>query len=260
MTVAQATSTSEASRIRRTSFATLAVLYAAGTAFASFGLPSLLTAWTTSGDEIAMRTHYVIWGLLAGVFIPLAALPLVRRPLPALGQQLGAFVAAAALALALAFEPENARYVALFTAPAVALLLLHPHRRQLFSAGAWDRVMLGVAALGVLPATLWAVDNLRLSAQTHYLDTMHGQYAHAGVLGLALAFSAVVAARRAAGWVWVTGSTVCCTLLLGLAGLLFPEDPSSVGTSGGALAITLAAAFLAAAGRHVDRTGAAARG
>ncbi len=252
MTVTQApTSTTDTTKIRRRARGTIAVLYAAGTALASFGLPSLLTAWTTSGDEIDLRTMYVIWGLLAGVFIPLAVLPLVRRPLPALGQQLVAFVAASAVALALAFEPENARYIALFTVPAIALVLLHPARRQLFTAGSWDRMMLAVAAAGAVPASLWAVDNLRLSAQTSSLDTMHGQYAQAGVLGLALASSAVVAARRAVGWRWVAGSTVFCTLVLGFAGLVFPEDPGSLGTTGGAIALTLAAAFIAAAGRSV---------
>jgi hypothetical protein len=236
-------------RVRRIALSTVAVLFAAGAAIASFGLPSLLTAWTTSGDELAMRTHYVVWGLLAGVFIPMAVLPLVRRPSIAPGQQLIGFVAACAIALALAFEPENARYIAIFSAPAIVLVLLHPARRQLLTAGSWDRVMLVVAALAAVPAAVYAFDNLRLSAQTHYLDTMHGEYAHAGVLALALAFSALVAARRAAGWLWVVGSVGVCATVLGVAGLLFPEDPASVGTTGGAVALFLVAMFLAAAGR-----------
>jgi peptidoglycan/LPS O-acetylase OafA/YrhL len=253
MTVTQAPTVRTRSTARMAR-GTIAVLYAAGTALASFGLPSLLMAWTTSGDELDLRTMYVIWGLLAGVYIPLAVLPLVRRPLEALGQQLIGFVAASALALALAFEPENARYIAFFTVPAIALILLHPARRRLFTAGSWDRVMLAVAAVGAVPAAIWAVDNLRLSAETSYLDTMHGQYAQAGVLGLALAASAVVAARRSAGWMWVAGSTVFCTLVLGFAGLVFPEDPASLGTTGGVVALTLAAAFIAAAGRNVHAT------
>jgi hypothetical protein len=235
---------------RRIATAVVAVLYGVGTALASFGLPSLLTAWTTSGDELELRTQFVAWGLLAGVLIPVMALALLRRPLVAPAQQLAAFAAAAVVALGLALEPENARYTVLFAVPAVVLVLLHPARRTLWSAGAWDPMMLAVAGLGAVPAAVYAVDNLRTSAGISYLDDLHGGHAHAGLLALALMFSAVVAARRASGWGWVAGSTAFCTAVLGVAGLLFPDDPSSLGTTGGTIALGLATLLTAAASRR----------
>lgn len=237
---------------RRVATVAVALLYAAGTAVASFGLPSLVTAWTTSGDEIGMRTHYVVWGLLAGVLIPVMSLALVRRPLVAPAQQLAAFVAAAVLALAFAFEPENARYTVFFAAPALLLVLLHPARRGLLTAGSWDPVLLAVAALAVVPAGIYAAENLRMSASTHYLDPMHGEYQHAGLLAVALVLSAVVAARRASGWGWVAGSTACCAAVLGIAGLVFPGDPGSPGTTGGVIALALAVLLAAASARTSD--------
>ena len=238
--------------VRRIATVTIAVLYAAGTAIASFGLPSLLTAWTTSGDEIGMRTHYVVWGLLAGVLLPAMALPLVRRPLVAPAQQLAAFVVAAVVALAFAFEPENARYTFFFAAPALALVLLHPARRRLFSEGAWDPFMLAVAALGAVPAGLYAFENLRMSASTHYLNPMHGEYQHNGLFAIALVLSVVVAARRASGWGWVAGSTTLCVAVLGFAGLVFPTDPGSPGTTGGVIALALAVLLVAASTRPIS--------
>jgi hypothetical protein len=241
------------SRPRRVVLATIAAVYVVGAALASWGIPSLLTAWTTSGDELALRTHYLLWGLLAGLLIPTAALPLVWRPRTAQFQQLCALVAASMFGVVLAFEPENIRYLAIFATPALLLVLLSPARRHLFRAGSWDLPMLGVAVMISAPAVVYAVENLRLSAETASTADLHGGYAHAGVVAIALAGSAVVAARHAAGWRWAAGSTAAGTLLLGLAGLLFPHDPSSLGTTGGVVALLLTATFLAAAGRRTSR-------
>lgn len=234
---------------RRVATVTIALLYAAGTAIASFGLPSLLTAWTTSGEEVAMRTHYVIWGLLAGVLIPVMALALLRRPLVAPAQQLAAFVVAAVVSLAFALEPENLRYTVIFAAPALVLVLLHPARRTLASAGSWDPLILAVAGIAAVPAGIYAYDNLRLSANTSYLDVMHGEYMHAGLLAITLVLSTAVAARRASGWGWVAGPTAFAAAVLGLAGLAFPGDPGSPGTTGGMIALALATLLVAASSR-----------
>lgn len=248
-----AVATPAPSRPRRLSIGVIAVVYAAATAVASFGLPSLLMAWATSGEEIELRTHYLCWGLLAGLFIPLAVLPLVRRPRPAQGQQLLALLAAVVVAAVLAFESENLRYLALFGLPAAVLVALHPHRRELLRVGSWDPLMAVVAGVAAVPGAAYAFSNLRLSAQTHYLDDLHGGYAHAGVLMVALVLTAGVAARRAPGWAWSASTVILGGFCLGVAGLLFPEDPSSLGTLGGAVTLGLTVAFGAAALRHVRR-------
>jgi hypothetical protein len=227
-------------RPRRIVLGALAALYAAFTALASFGLPSLLTAWTTSGEELPLRTQYVVWGVLAGLLIPLTVLPLVRRPRVAQAQQLGVLVLACILGLALALEPENAEYAAYIAVPAAILLALHPAVRDVFSTGTWHRPTLAVAVLAAAPAFAYAVTNARESAATSAADPAHGQYLQAAVLALTLLGSTFVAARRAAGWRWVAAGTIVGAALLGLAGVLFPDDLSSPGTVGGAATLLLA--------------------
>lgn len=228
---------------RRTSTSVVAVLFAAATALASFGLPSALTAWTTSGSELELRTHYVIWGALAGVYLPVAALALVRRSIVAPAQQLAVFVVAALACLGLAAEPENLLYVAAFTVPVVVLLLLHPDRFLLLSAERADRGILVLALVAAGPAVAYAIANARLSAATSHTDVLHGGYLQAAILAIALVLSTLVAAGGARGWQVTAAVVIVATLMLGSAGLLFPDDPSSVGQIGGAGCIVAAAAL-----------------
>lgn len=229
--------------LRRTATSVVAVLFAAATALASFGLPSALTAWTTSGSELELRTHYVIWGALAGVYLPVAALALVRRSSVAPAQQLGVFVLAALACVAFAAEPENLLYVAAFSAPVIVLLMLHPERSRVLSIERPDPGMLVLALVAAGPALAYAVANARLSAATNYTDELHGGYLQAAILALALVLSTAVAANGADGWQITATVIFVATLMLGIAGLLFPNDPSSVGSIGGAACVIAAAAL-----------------
>lgn len=236
-----------ATPVRRHLFRGLAVILAAGTSLASFGLPSALTAWTTSGAELPLRTHYVIWGALAGIVVPVASVALTKRGWDiAPMQQLLVFAASAFVGLALAFEQENAAYVAGFTIPILMLYALHPNRSSIFQGPARsDRWMLALAAVAALPAAAYAVANLRLSAATHYTHDLHGGYAHAGILALLLVASITVAARRRPGWQVAAWTTVAGGSMLGAAGVLYPADPSSVGRPGG-IAVLVGAGILTA--------------
>lgn len=236
MSVEQSLPAAAGSSLHRYAFPGFAVLVAVAVGLGSFGLPSVLTAWFTEGAELPLRTQYVVWGALAGVLVPGASLALVRPAWRiAAMQQLLAFVAMAALGLGLAFEAETARYVAAFSVPIMVLLALHPDRSSVLSAThRSDPWMFVVAALAAVPTGVYAVANLRLSAATVYTDDLHGGYAHAGILALALLASLFVAARGSTGWrvpAWIT--TVCATML-GMAGLLYPNDASSPGRLGGA--------------------------
>ena len=232
---------------RRVVFRTIALLYAFLTGLAMFGIPSVLTAWATSGAELPLRTHFVVYGALLGVLVPVAAAALAWRVSVAPAQQLGAVVTACLLGLLLAPEPENARYMAIVVVPAVLLLWLHPDRAALLSRRRLDPRMLAVTIVAAVPAIPYAVVNLRLSAGTHYTDDLHGGYAHAGILVLGLLGTALVASARANGW-WVSVASVAVgTTVLGVAGILYPDDPSSVGGPGGVVALVLAGLFAGAA-------------
>lgn len=246
-----------ATPLRRHLFRGLAVLFAAGTSLASFGLPSALTAWTTSGTELPLRTHYVIWGALAGIVVPAASVALTKRGWDiAPMQQLLAFVASAFIGLALAFERENALYIVGFTIPILMLYALHPNRSNIFRGPALsDRWMLALAAAAAVPAAVYAVANLRLSAATHYTHDLHGGYAHAGILALLLVASIIVAARRRPGWQVTAWTTVVGGSMLGAAGVLYPADPSSIGRPGGVITIVGAAILATLTVTHDRRRG-----
>lgn len=247
MSVEQSLPAAAGSSLHRYVFPGLAMIVAVAVGLGSFGLPSALTAWFTEGTELPLRTQYVVWGALAGVLVPGASLALLRPAWRiAAMQQLLAFVAMAALGLGLAFEAETARYVAVFSVPIVLLFSLHPDRSSvLLAPHRSDRLMFVVAALAAIPTGLYAVANLRLSAATVYTDDLHGGFAHAGILALALLASLLVAARGSTGWqvpAWIT--TICATML-GLAGSLYPNDASSPGRLGGASLLTGAAVVAA---------------
>lgn len=222
----------------------VAVLYALLVALASFGLPSLLTSWFTSGAEVALRTAYVVYGVLAGLLVPgLALALLVRRPPVAIWHGLAAVVAGTGGAMALAFERENLAYGLVTVGPALVLLALHPGARRALRAAPVDRATLVVALLTAGPVAWYAAEMAALSRATSYLDTMHGQYAQGAVLAFSLLLLTFVGALRQPGRRIVVGLVAASAALLGLAGLLFPDDPMSVGRTWGALALVAAAAY-----------------
>lgn len=213
----------------------MAAVYALAIALGMFGLPSALTAWFVTDSELPLRTHFVVWGALAGVLLPAAALAIAIRPgrSQASAQQMGAVVIATVLGLAMSFEPENAGYAALLVLPALILIAMHPDRSRLLTWGRPDTPLLVLAVIGAVPAVSYAIVNLRASANTSYLDELHGGYAQAGILALLLVLSTAVAALGAPGWGVPAWSAVVATAMLGAAGVLYPSDPSSVGRPGG---------------------------
>jgi hypothetical protein len=217
-----------------------------------FGLPSAVTAWFVTDSELPLRTHFVVWGALAGVLVPTAALVIAIRPSrsQASAQQMGAIVIAVALGLALSFEPENAGYAALLMVPALILIAMHPDRSRLLTRARPDTPILALAVIGAVPALSYAIVNLRASANTSYLDELHGGYAQAGILACLLVLSTAVAAFGAPGWRVPAWSSVVATAMLGTAGILYPSDPSSVGRPGG---VGLIAAALALAVLTITR-------
>jgi len=241
------------SRVSRVALRIVAVAYALLTGVASFGLPSLLTSWFTSGEELPLRTAYVIWGVLAGLLIPGLALSLLRRPQPAVWRALAALMLGTAAALALAFERENLSYAALIVGPAILLLALHRGAREALRPTEADRVTLAVAAALTVPAVWYGIELAGRSRTTSYLDTMHGQYAQGAVLAFSLVLMSFVGAFHQPGRRVVVTLVSASAGILGVAGLLFPNDPMSLGTTWGTVALLAAGAYAAASARRGRR-------
>jgi hypothetical protein len=231
----------------------IAVAYALVTALASFGLPSLLTSWFTSGEELPLRTAYVVWGVLAGLLIPGLALSLLARSRIAIWRALAAVVAGTAIAMALAFEPENLSYAALIVGPAVLLLVLHPQARDALRPAGVDRLAVGTAAIMAIPAAWYGLDLAARSRASSYLDTMHGQYAQGAVLTFSLLLMSFVGALRQDGRRVVVALVSVSAAILGLAGIAFPDDPMSPGVAGGVVTLVAAGAYAFAGLRSGQR-------
>ncbi len=236
----------------------VAVGYALFAAVASFGLPSLLLSWSTSGDELPLRTAYVVWGVLAGLLVPGLALAVLRRPATAALQALAGLVVASLLVLLVGFKVQHLEYVAAVALPAAALLALHPDARlALRRGGPVLRIPFAVVAVMVLPACWYAVDLALTSRVTRVLDTpsgeytVHGQYAQAAVLALALLLAAAVGCVRQPGQAVVVALVTGCAAVVAVAGLLFPGDLIGIGSTWGT--VTLAAAATYAAGAWLGR-------
>lgn len=180
---------------------------------------------------------------MAGVYLPVAALALIRRAAVAPAQQLAAFLVAAVACVLFAAEPENLEYVGWFSVPVILLLLLQPARRGLLSFPRPDRATMSLAFLAAGPALAYAVANVRLSAATPFSDTLHGGYLQAAILAVGLVLATAVAAGGAPGWQIAAGCVLAAAAMLGVAGVLFPQDPSSVGRPGGLLVLVGAASL-----------------
>jgi hypothetical protein len=239
------------SRTRLTALRVLAVAYAAFVGLASFGLPSLLTSWSTTGDELPLRTAYVVWGVLAGLVVPALALALLsRRTAPAVPQALGCLLCACLLVLVLGFKVEHLQYVAGVAIPALLLLALHPERAvPRVPRRAVDPLAAIVVGSIALPTIWYGVDMALTSRTTSVLDTpsgtftMHGQYAQAAVLAFTLILVAAVGVLRQPGRRFLIALVVVSACILGTAGLLFPHDPMSLGATWGAVTLVAAAAY-----------------
>lgn len=261
-TVSSASAVPAPTRTRLVSLRVLAVVYAAFLALASFGLPSLLTSWFTTGDELPLRTAYVVWGVLAGLLVPSLALALLRRRTAvAACQALVGVVGACLLVLVVGFKTEHLVYLLGVAVPAVILLAVHPRTRaSLRPAGTVDRTAAAVVAVTAVPACWYAVDMAVRSRTTQVLDTpsgqltVHGQYAQAAVLAFALALVAWAGTVRQPGRRFLVALVATSAAVVGVAGILFPHDLMSVGVVGGGLTLLASGAY-AVAGLRAPTSG-----
>jgi hypothetical protein len=137
----------------------LALLLAVASLTINFGLIDLIDGYTGFVDQARNQVLDSGWGLVFGVILPIGLLAQLRRPERRIAgiQQTG--VVALALAAA-AVLGEAWRYLGLAAGIAGAcavLLTLHPARRTFLARGPrLEPVMLALAAVGALPALVYA--------------------------------------------------------------------------------------------------------
>jgi hypothetical protein len=255
------------SRGRAFALASLAVLFTMMiTLIPGGGLVDLIDGFVHDTGSHVSRFVGLSHGIIA-VFIVagglLAQLPPRRRRAAGLQQ-----VAAAALAVALA-GVAGGNYLALVEATVVAgfvvvLLAIDPARRRALTLGPGpDSVLLGLGIAGAIPFASYALTMIlaeRAGRSPLAAEDMgaplglHG-WASLAALALAIAFLFVLAAWRTDGWL-VTAATGCvAAAAFGLASILHPGNPGSVGQIWGGLAVLAGVLYGATAAWRGRRRG-----
>lgn len=247
--------------VRRVVFTVLAVLFGLGMGVAMGGLfvivPALFAATGDGPHGEIHRIHDVSWGVWTAVIMGAAFLVQLRRPerkVAAMQQlMIGALASLGGLAmggaLALEYGAEGSMVVVSGTVIAAVALVaaLHPARRQLFrGTGQLSPVLAPAALIASVPLIMWAVAEAALqrggpTSDEHVLWT---HYAGMTTVALAIPLLGLLAALKTPGWripAWCAGLSAA---LLGVASVMFPTHPSSLGVVWGAVALAGGIAFV----------------
>lgn len=251
MTVDVPTRPGTAGRVWRIVYAVLAGLLGLAAGFGIGGFLALTFGFT--GGEHAI--HDVGWGVLTGVLLSVGLLVQVHRP----ERKVAALQQAGALAVAFLIGMLAVGSFDVFgIIPLVAVLLLvalHPVRAEVFRFGEVSRRLVGLAVLGAIPFTVFALGQLELQRLAlpgdEHAEDMH--YVGMFVMALALVLVGLVASGRAAGWRIAAWSAGLGTVVYGVASVIFPQHTSSAGLGWGMAAIVGGLAFIAVAESEARR-------
>ncbi|MGH2683249.1 MAG: hypothetical protein ACRDIX_08460 [Actinomycetota bacterium] len=231
-----------APRRRRIVFLILAGLLGVAFALPLFGWPSLVLGWFESGDRLTHRVHDLGYGAWAGILLAVGYLSQLQAPERRIAgfQQaalaLVGFVVAAALA-ADGFTLLFSLGLAVLTA---ILGWLHPARDGLVRRVAGPSLPLLILAIAAaVPLTMYALDMAELQRTGIPSDTHVAErhWSTMAALALSIWLVAAQAALRTPGWRIPAWSAGLAAAVLGLASIVFPAYPGSVGSTWGTVAL-----------------------
>ena len=222
-------------------------------AMLAFGGQLLVLGWTASRPGGSHHVHDLAWGAAEGILLLVPLLMAVAgslrgRPTPAVLQQALAVLAALAAVMLLTLSPDP------FTAVLAVLVLggvlltgrhaVRPGMRPRTSRAL--AVLAAVAAVALVPYALAAAAAQRAgdSVQAERLG-----YTGAAVWALALVAVVAVAAVRSPGWRVPALSASAAACVVGVASLVWPQVPSSLGRPGGLIALAWAVAVVVVVAR-----------
>jgi hypothetical protein len=232
-------------------FLILAGVLGVALALPLFGWPSLVLGWFETGDRLAHRVHDLGHGIWAGIFLAVGYLSQLRAPERRIAgfQQVCLALAAEAIAAALSVD-EFLLFILGFGLLTAALGWLHPAREQVFARGPGLSLPLLILAIAAaIPLTLYAFDMAELQ-RTGLPGDSHVEERHwltmAGV-ALSIWLVAGLAAFRTPGWRIPAWSAGLGAAVFGVASMVFPAYPGSVGSEWGLASLLGGVAFVALA-------------
>lgn len=237
----------ETGTARRVTFLVLGVLLLLFAAVLTEGIPSVVSAFTATGEEVMHRFHDIQHGVFMGLVATVAFAAQLRWPSPAGGQQAGVVVVA--FVIAMLGGQVFAVPVLVFVALVAAYLAVHPHRDRLLSGHASSGPLMGLSVVGAIPLLWYAWGQLAIqraapASDPHAAPEPH--YAGAAAVSIVLVLLAFAAARRPEGWRLPAWSAGLGALILGVAAIVLPEYRSSFGSAWGAATLFWGLAFIVA--------------
>jgi hypothetical protein len=225
-----------------------------GVAFALplFGWPSLVLGWFETGDRLAHRVHDLGYGVWAGIFLAVGFLSQLRAPERRIAgfQQAVLALVAQAIASTLSGDGSFLLFILGFAVLTAILGWLHPARDSLVRRQEGSSIPLLVLAIAAaIPLTMYALDMTELQRTGLPSDT-HVQERHwstMAAMALAIWLVAAQAGLRSPGWRIPAWSAGLGAAVFGVASMVFPAYPGSVGTTWGLIAVVGGALFVAVA-------------
>ena len=213
-------------------------------------LPYIFIGWATPASEFVHHVHEFLssiffWSLLVGVGVQL------YRPLTKAAPILQVVSATSLLVIVALLTNSFFPPLAIFLALGLLVFAFHPLGiKGLFAReGGVHLPLLALTLIALVPALLYAADHIGLQAMQMPGDE-HGEFFHWGssaTIALCGVAFALLAALRFSGWKITAWSAGAIGLILGLTGILFPSQASSVGPVWGVLTLIWGAAVIAAA-------------
>lgn len=224
-----------------------------GVAFALplFGWPSLVLGWFESGDRLVHRVHDLGYGVWSGLFMAVGYLSQLRAPERRIAgfQQVALALVAQAVASTLSGDGSFLLFVLGFAVLTAIMGWLHPAREQVVERGGPSIPLLILAIAAAVPLTMYALDMTELQRTGLPSDT-HVEERHWSTMAataLSIWLVAAQAGLRTPGWripAWTAGLGA---VVFGVASMVFPAYPGSVGTTWGLIAVLGAVVFVALA-------------
>jgi hypothetical protein len=217
-----------------------ALLAVPALAVAAFGGQLLVTGWADREPGSGHQVQDLAWGSLEGVLLLVALVVLLRRPRH-LAAALQALAVVAALLLTMLLTVTLDPFTLVLGALVVAGVALGgaPVRLRGAAVSRPAAALAGVAAVALLPYAAGAAAAQR-GGQGAHVELLGYTGATAWALGVVLV--AAVAAFRLPSRRLPALSVATAVGVVGLASVLWPDVPSSLGAIGGGAALAWAAA------------------
>ena len=205
-----------------------------------FGGQLLVSGWFSSMDGGIHRFHEIAWGVIEGIILFAALAVQIRHGHRKVGhiQQVlaGTIALIAVMVMGRSFDPFTGVFILLVG----VLLFLHPARSDVFrTARPVDGKLTALSLVAAVPLWAYAFNeisrHLSAPAGDPHADLAH--YAGTAAAAIAIPLVGLVASFRTPGSrlsLWCAGLGA---VTLGAAGVIFPDQSSSVGIVWGAAAV-----------------------